>query len=133
MTTCAYFQVQNTEGETIFHIPDVKVNGSSEIPLRLLVRHFTSMKQASQIPSTTLYLIYSQLLSLDYLFTQYNQHIQEQDSSLNQYSWHRFISHQVLQLTSSLGTTIPLSTPIAVPGLKKLIESLGKSILGGER
>ena len=124
-----YFKIQqpeepNTEDAgdgVVFHFPDIKPSSNSgvtEVGVRTLVRHFTSMKQASQIPAPSIYLVYGKLTAISLLFAQFNQELVDGSSTS---TWSRFVKHQVLQLTSSFGFAIQVGNRIECRGLSELL------------
>lgn len=130
-----YFTLETGDSDTIFSFSDVKVDRveSSElhVPLRAVVRSFTSLKLASKISSKQLFYILGRLSWLKRLVDEYNEGIDlaalETATTAKQDDiyYTRYIRYQLVQALSGLGFQIrDANVKVRIPGIEDLLEAL---------
>lgn len=123
-----YFTVDEAESEINFQFPEVRSDAIDElhIPLRAVVRSFTSMKFANRISAKHLNYIRGRLAWLVKLVEEYNQGIDLQPGEDIYYS--RYVRFQLVQAISGLGyQTKDAQMKVRIPGIYELQAALQRT------
>ncbi|KAJ2995328.1 hypothetical protein HDV02_000873 [Globomyces sp. JEL0801] len=108
-----------------FQFQTNQVLAPGQIPLVMVIRTLTSMKQSSIVQSKYLYYILGRLERFQKLTNDYNFGIDQNDPTDVYYN--RYIRYQMMQTISVFGHVVPDSkTKIITPGLDSLIEEVRK-------
>ena len=110
---------KQSETQAVFHFKETPADIPNQFPLRSIVRNFTSMKMASQIPSKYLFFILGRLDWLSDLVQQYNHGLETSNQEDVYYG--RYIKYQLVQCLSGLGFQIKsMSEKISILGIDEL-------------
>lgn len=102
--------------DMVVDLPDCKV--PTAVPLRTIVRQFTSLGHARTVPVTRVYLVLGRLRSLDYAIAKYNEGLRDPLDAAFQCYWR----HRALDLLSGFGFHVhDARQEVHVAGLAELI------------